>query len=86
VAAVPTRLVPVAAKVRRVGGHGDIVTRTDVDPVVAPRADIGLGGLVWLHPPNLDDPEAAVPQAFRQARSAHANRPMTARTAATTNT
>jgi hypothetical protein len=86
VAAVPTGLVPMAAQVRRVGGNGDVMARADGDLVMAPRADIGLGGLVRLHPPDLDHPEAAVPQAFRYPRSAHANRPMTARTAATTNT
>jgi hypothetical protein len=75
-----------AAQIRRVGGHGDVVAGTNGDLVVAPGAYVRLGGLVRLHPPDLDDTEAAVPQALLYPRSAHANRPMTARTAATTNT
>ena len=64
-APIPARLVPMPPKVRGVGGHRDIMTDATKDLVVAARAHIHLGGLVGLHPSNLDNPEPSVPQAHR---------------------
>jgi hypothetical protein len=76
----------VAAQVRGVGRHGNVVAGAYSDLVMAAGAHIRLGRLVWLHAPNLDLAEPSVPQPHRQPNNAQANSPTTATTAATTKT
>ena len=83
-AAFPTRLVPVAAQVRRVCRHRHIVPGAAEDLVVAARAHVGLRGLVRLYSSHLDGPEASVPQSHCYPSNAHASSAITARTAAAT--
>lgn len=51
---LPAGPMPVAAKVRCFAGHHDDVSHARRDVLVAPWADVGLGGLVRLDEPHLD--------------------------------
>lgn len=49
----PTAVVPVAAKICRLVRYRHDVADPWADVVIAARADVGLDGLVGLHPSNL---------------------------------
>jgi len=81
--------MPVAAKIGGIARHGHHVSEAGRYVAVAPRADVGLHGLIGLHAAHLNRPVEPVPDAdgsLLHARNAHATSAMVATTAATTNT
>ena len=77
-AVLPAAVVPVPAVVRDAGRHGDDVAHALGDVLLAAGAEVGLGRLVRLDPPDLDlvifegphQPKKAQPNSSRHATMA----------------